>query len=421
MLRDFGVGSYLIQEKQLTQQKIRTAFGITLLMAWCLGLAIFFSRNWVAEFYNEQNLAIIMSWMCINFMIIPFSSPVLALLRREMKFQLLFYINVISSLVAAIVAIYLASSGYSFMSLVWSSIANIFTTTFLTACFSYKIFFMLPSLKNAKEIISYGGKSSLSNIVGELGRNMTDLIIGKYQGFSNVAIYSKAQTVNNIFSKNIVGAIHNVYFPLVSQYNRENQKIDLAFIKATNAITVMAFTFFGFLALYAENIILILFGSQWIESIPLVRILSLGGAIYSIWGLSSKTLYAINKPGVVLKSELIIQSFRMISVISAAFYSLQLVAWAQVATYMLGFVVYISFMKKYISLPILRFIVTSIFHSLSVSLSALAITFYLNQYTNLYFSNSFLSLTMTAIILLLSWVFFIFLFRHPIKNQIFNR
>ncbi|MCB1781715.1 MAG: oligosaccharide flippase family protein, partial [Candidatus Competibacteraceae bacterium] len=33
LLRDFGVGSYLIQEKEITNERIRTAFTITLMIS----------------------------------------------------------------------------------------------------------------------------------------------------------------------------------------------------------------------------------------------------------------------------------------------------------------------------------------------------------------------------------------------------
>ena len=36
VLRDFGVGNYLIQEKELTQDRIRTAFGVALVIAWVM-------------------------------------------------------------------------------------------------------------------------------------------------------------------------------------------------------------------------------------------------------------------------------------------------------------------------------------------------------------------------------------------------
>ena len=34
LLRDFGVGTYIVQEKDLTTERIRTAFGLVLLSSW---------------------------------------------------------------------------------------------------------------------------------------------------------------------------------------------------------------------------------------------------------------------------------------------------------------------------------------------------------------------------------------------------
>ncbi|MFY7940899.1 MAG: oligosaccharide flippase family protein, partial [Burkholderiaceae bacterium] len=41
ILRDFGVSEYLIQEKNLTREKMQAAFGIALTVAWSIAALVF--------------------------------------------------------------------------------------------------------------------------------------------------------------------------------------------------------------------------------------------------------------------------------------------------------------------------------------------------------------------------------------------
>ncbi len=421
MLRDFGIGNYLIQEKELTKQKIKTAFGITLLIAWFLAVILFSSRYLIADLYNEGNIATILGWMSINFLIIPFSSPTLAIFRREMKFHLIFYINLISSIISAGTAIYLAKNNFSYMSLVWSSIANISTTALLVALFKPRETFILPSLKNSKEILTFGGISSLSNLISTLGQNSAELIIGKALGFSSVAILSKATTINNLFRDNFIGSISKVFLPLISEYNRKNIPLNTPYMIATSYISSLALPFYGLLAIYADLIIRLLFGEQWIESAELIRILSISGMIQSFYSFAPSTIYAINKPKSVLHCETINQSVKVTLMFIASFYSLKIIAWSFVVSNIIALCIYTSTLKKLINIKSLKVISKIIIPSILILITSTLIPFYIQYYIEFHTNNTISFIyghALYALFSLLSWVSTLILLDYPIKHEI---
>lgn len=116
-LRDFGAANYLIQEKELTQNRIRTAAGITMLLAWSMALMLALGSGWIAVFYNRPETRSVMLILSLSFLVIPFSSPTLALLRHNMSFKALYQIRIISAVVHSFTAVVLAWQGYSFASL----------------------------------------------------------------------------------------------------------------------------------------------------------------------------------------------------------------------------------------------------------------------------------------------------------------
>lgn len=420
MLRDFGIGSYIIQEKELTKARLKAAFGITMLAAWTIALGLYLSRHLIADFYREPALLQIMAWMSLNFVIIPFSSPVLALFKREMKFHLLMSIGLVSTIASAGTSIYLAYHGYGFMSLVWGSLANISTTALMATALRPKDSFVLPSLKESKHVFTFSGKSSLTNVIGQAGYNVAELVIGKSLGFSSVAIYSKAQTIINMFSQQFMGSIRNVYYPAIARQSRENKPLGPAFGNATVYVTSIAFPFFGFLALYAEEIVLLMFGDQWLASSEILRILALGGVIYSVWSFAPNTLYALNKPGLVLKAELLIQSFRIIIIIPAASFSLNVLAFAQVVTYVVGFLTYLFLLSPLIRVNFLKFLFQSTIPGCLITVVSLIIPFHIKKSLAPVIESSLLLLAIAAVTFALSWLATMFLTRHPISKELIN-
>lgn len=51
--RDFGVAEYLIQEKELTVEKIQSALTVNIAISWFMGFLLFFGAPFVANFYRD--------------------------------------------------------------------------------------------------------------------------------------------------------------------------------------------------------------------------------------------------------------------------------------------------------------------------------------------------------------------------------
>lgn len=416
MLREFGVGAYIVQAKSFSKQDMKAVFGITLLLAWSMAGIVYLSRHLIADFYHEPALVTIMAWMTLNFLIIPFNSIVFPLLKREMKFHLLFYISLLSTLISSGTSIYLAYLGYGFMSLVWGSLANIAAATVFASCFRPKEAFVFPSFKGSKHIFSFGGKASLAHAISQFSASTTELVIGKTLGFAYVALFSKAETVINMFAQQFLGAIRNVYFPAIAQYQRDNKQLDKHLILSTVYIVSIAFPFYGFLALFVNDIILLMFGPQWLASAQVIQILVVAGCINATVSLISTTLYAIGI-NLILKSEFIICIVRGLVTVPAAFISLDMVAWAQVATAMASFVVNFCLIRKFVRLRFWPFIFRVVIDNGFFAILVLAPVFYLKMYFMGTSIQSLFVLMISGFALLFSWVIFVFVVNHPFKHE----
>ncbi len=347
-LRDFGVGNYLIQEKDLTEDRIRTAAGVTLLLAWSLALLLALGSGLISEIYSKPEMRSVLLILSLSFVIIPFSSPTLALLRRDMAFKALYQIRIVSAIVHSSVAVVLAWLGYSFESLAWASLAGVSTTAIIAAFHRPKMGIIWPNLVEWRHVASFGGKSSLDALITQIGMNAIDLIGGRLLGFAAVGIFSRAQGLISMFSREFTSAVGQVALPAFAAGHRAGLDLKEPYLKAVGTLTLFAWPFYGFLAFMAYPIIRIMFGDQWDAAVPLVQILAVAGVSASTWALCGQILLGMGKINELLKAQIILQTTRVIIVFIGASYSITHVAVGQIVFYVFTYFVFYRALKPLI-------------------------------------------------------------------------
>ncbi len=115
--RDLGASQYLIYEKDLTLERIRSVWTIQLSLGITLALLIFSLREVAATFYREPLIADIMLLLAVNSLLIPFGALTGAWLTRELQFDRLAVIRFSGTLMGAVASIFLAWLDYGAISL----------------------------------------------------------------------------------------------------------------------------------------------------------------------------------------------------------------------------------------------------------------------------------------------------------------
>jgi O-antigen/teichoic acid export membrane protein len=179
VMREFGIGRYLIQEKNLTDDIVRTAFGLMIVISWTFALGVFLTRGFIADFYNRPELADIILVMLINFIILPFGQPARALLNREMQFKKTFYIDTASVAVHAVVAVTCAYLGFSSMSLAIAGVSGTAVSAIMALMMHPRHLKLKPSLKEWRRILSFGIFATSSSIIGTIGNSSPEIVMGK--------------------------------------------------------------------------------------------------------------------------------------------------------------------------------------------------------------------------------------------------
>jgi lipopolysaccharide exporter len=330
VLREFGIGNYLIQEKQLTDDHLRTAFGISVLLGGTLFVAVVAVAPYAARFYNEPAMAQTLRIAALNFLVLPFCTVRLALLRRAMRFKALLYVSLVATVLSQIVTVGLAWAGLGPDSMaIGSVVLNVAMAVGTFVAHDDKRV-LAPSLKLWRPLLNFGGQSALTNMVTSVSMDASDLIVAKVMGFGPVAMLSRAQGLMNLFHRDVMGAVRNVAFPALAEAHRRGSDLVPVFARSMALLTLAAWCFYGLVGLYGLEALRLLFGTQWDAARPLVSIFCAAGAVAILNSLVPTLLTAIGRIDLVTRMELVIQPARLALIAAAAitFRTMEAVAWA---------------------------------------------------------------------------------------------
>lgn len=274
-LRDFGVGVYLIQERDLTPIKVRAAFTVTFVSSCVLACLFYVTAPTIAAFYDEARLVNVVYIAAAGLLIVPFGGTLVVLMRRDMAFGRVALVNVAGAASNLVAVSLLAVLGFEYLSLVWGMLAASVVSS-LAACLLRPSFWAFrPAFTNWAAILRFGGYSSATTLINTAYQLLPQMALGRILGFDAVAFFSRAAMLCQLPERGVVSAIQPVVLPALSTRARAGADMRKPYLHGIALMTVAHWPFLGGLAVMAEPAVRILLGDQWLAAVPLVQILSI--------------------------------------------------------------------------------------------------------------------------------------------------
>jgi O-antigen/teichoic acid export membrane protein len=418
MLRAFGVGELIIQEKNLTREVVRTAFTVNLIIAFALAAALFGFSDLIGKFYGDPGAARVTRVLSLVFVLMPFGAITMAYMRRDMRFDVVVRIKVIDTAVRSTFTIGLAWLGFSYMSMAWASVAAM--AAVVAACVSWGGQYRIRGLglSEWKRVLHFGTNRTVADLVAQFGRRSADIVIGRMLGMTAAGFYSRGYGVVSVFRANVISSISTVALPAYARDHREANAAPLLFRKSLTYITGISWPFFAFATLMAFPLIRIAFGSQWDPAVPIMRWLCGAAIVGSLIYQCNSMLVAIGQYRAVTRIEVQYQLVRVALAVLAAFHSVEAVAASQVIVYAVAVVLYYRKLVCYDALR-LRALVTAFLPSLKLAIATSAVPaavllFWPRFSTDQYVPGFFVAAAGSAIV----WLAGVFLVRHPLSGEV---
>jgi O-antigen/teichoic acid export membrane protein len=416
--RILGAAAYLIRESELTEQKVRSALGLTIVISWGLGVLVCIFASSVAVFYELPPIKPIFWILSISFFIAPFLSIADALLARTLSFNLLFRMQIIGSVVAFIVVITLISNGASYYSLAWGQ------TSATIVQFLFVVFLLRPTkmrykplFSGLKPVFSVGIYSSIANILRRFTVVAPDLVIGKAGTTREVSTFSRGLGFIQFVADTLMAGVTPVVLPHLSNTRREGGNVCAAYQHASVLLGGILWPVLIVASLCSLPAIRLFFGDQWDSAAPLAAWLAIWAALRSIHWFSNDMLLALKKEKVMVGKELVVFTLLLSGIIVAYPQGLERIAQVFVMVGLFEFLLITFLLRLCIGLEIIAFIKAFFSNLLIAGICALVVLM-IRRWIDFDSAPAWVPILALALVMPPVWFGALWVFRHPLFNEI---
>ena len=273
---ELGVGPAIVQKKELSNEHIKTANTLALLLGILLSICLYFSASIIASFFNMEKLEYVIVVLSFMLPISGLSVVGQSLLQRWFKFKEIALYNLMSYIIAyGCIAIPMAFMDYGLWSLVYAYLGQIATMMIIVHIRVKESNFYGFNFKSSKELLNFGFGFSLARVSNFLAGEGDNIIVGKFLGSEALGFYGRAYQLMSMPVILFGSVMDKVLFPIMSSIQDNKERLNRAYLCAISVTAMFLMPFSAILIILSDEIILLLLGSSWNKAIPIFEILSL--------------------------------------------------------------------------------------------------------------------------------------------------
>jgi PST family polysaccharide transporter len=273
MLVDGTFGMVLVQRRTIDPPLIGASLLLSAGLGSIFGIALILSGPLVQNYFDFPQLSGVLRLLAIVLPVSAAMAVTTALLQRASRFGVLTINSFIAQLVNAIVAVAMAFMGFGVWSLVWSQLAQVVVETLLgywAVRPRYTIGFSIAAVGDA---MRSGGMFTVSKLFNWASGNIDKVVIGRLLGAAPLGLYSRANTLMATANQLVGTGTARVLFSTFARMQHDLKRMERAFDRALSTSVVGASLASAFVIIFADPIVRVLLGPQWLDTVPVLQAL----------------------------------------------------------------------------------------------------------------------------------------------------
>lgn len=278
VLANMGIGTAVIQNKELDKDDISNIFTFNLYVAVVLTAAFALFSIPLARFYGNSEYIQIGCLLSVSLFFSTMNMIPNALLMKDKKFIIIGLRMVTVTVISSLAAICLAVMGFRYYALAAQSIIQA-VVNFMWNYSSTRVKLKLRcNFKSVKKIFSFSFYQFAFNVFNYFARNADNLLIAKFMGDAQLGYYDKAYKLALYPEQNLTHVITPVMHPILSEHQDDKKYIYKKYMSIVKVLSLLGLFVCIYMFFASKEIIHVMFGDKWDAAIPCIQFLSL-----SVW------------------------------------------------------------------------------------------------------------------------------------------
>lgn len=287
---EIGISAAVVQRENITEEELAGCFYISTcfgLLCWILSYFLGFVAT---DFFEVAILEQILPVLGIGLITASLHAVSMGLMRKELRFKEISALAIATVFIGSVLTVILGILGYGIWSLV---IGNVVSQGIKTVCILYLSGWspkILGGIKAGMHVALYGLNITYTRVLWFIYSSADNAIVGKVVGQGALGHYSMAFTLASLPSSHITGLVVNVSSPVFAKLQSDPEALKNNVLSFIRGVAYISFPALAGLAAVANDLVLVVIGEKWSDTILPFQILCILGFWKSIDPILSQAL-----------------------------------------------------------------------------------------------------------------------------------
>lgn len=290
LVSEFGLGSAIVQHRDLDESQIARLGGLAVLIGMGLCAVSAAVAGPVALFFGDRALRWIIVVLSMTFVTSAFQVMPKALLSRDLQFRKLAWIEGTEALVGTGAMLALAVFGFRYWALVLGGIIGGLPATLMAWHWRPHRLALPRQFETLARSVTFGWHLVVARVAWYTYTNADFAVVGRVLGKGPLGAYSFGWTIASIPVDRISALVGRVTPAVFAAVQDDAAALRRYLLGLTEGLALVTFPASVGLALVADQFVLLVLGEKWRAAIVPLRLLALYAGFRSVGTLFSQIL-----------------------------------------------------------------------------------------------------------------------------------
>ena len=355
LVGDFGLNASIIQKKQIELEELSSLFWQFVLMGGSIATFIYFAAPLACKFWDQPELLNLIRVSALTFFITTIFQLPTALMQKNMRFKAYSLILAFASLIGMATTVILVTLGIGVISIILGTL--VMTVVQLILLFWFQPFRpkLVFKFKDTITHLKMGSTITTERYLWWYYSNIDFWLASKFISTNSYGAYSMAFQLASLPVEKIASVTNPVTYPNFCKMDTDEERKTF-YLKLSRYLACLCCPIFFILFWTADDLIVLVLGNKWFETIEVIKILALIFPLRCIATLNSPLLMSIRRVDVSLKNTAFGAVLATVCFAIGVSYGITGLAYSWLAFYPFFFLFSIYNISNVINLPIGEYI-----------------------------------------------------------------
>ena len=279
IIRALGLPAYLVRTAEPGEDLLASIFTANAVIATLLAASIAGFSILGAQVLGDPGVRRVLLVMAVVPLLGIFDFLPATMIERSGNFRIVALVNIARSLVANGVALALAFSGFSYMSLAYGQLASALVSIVVFNAIGWQHVRLRVGFADGRNIMRYAVQMVGISGVTIFAMRMSDLVLGRVLGLGALGLYSRASGLSGTLWDSVHMVATRIIFVDFANTKRQGLSLKPSYLKIIQIMTALLWPAFLGLAVIAGPVVQTLYGETWIAAAVPLSLLCLGAAV----------------------------------------------------------------------------------------------------------------------------------------------